>query len=130
MEPRGARDRRRGGASGAGVVDTGVNMQDITKLPRWVQDTIRNLTQERDALLSSRAPHDGSMISWGYEVDNSVPHGNIPTGSVVTFHINKDLHTSIRCRMDEESRLHVSASHALGIEPRACNLIYCKSVYL
>ena len=101
-------------------------MNNIGKLPKWAQDMIRRLNGEIQALTDSRAPHDGSLIEWGWKHDGTSPHGNIPTSSVVHFIIDPARYVQITCRMDEDNMLHVNSSSTLLVYPRSCNVIHCK----
>ncbi len=105
-----------------------LSLRPFEKLPRWAKDHINHLERKIKSLESARAPHEGSKIIWGYQVDDTLPHGNIPTGSPVRFMINSLRYEHFDCRVDEEDNLIVSGNPSIIIQPEASNRMTVKLV--
>lgn len=95
-------------------------MGDISKLPKWAQDTIRRLQYDIKVLKESldKVPH--SQVQWGSEQHG--PYGFIPDDRAVRFYLDKNQpHRWVECKLDGEGGIEIYGNTQLMIHLNSGN---------
>jgi len=102
-------------------------MEDITKLPKWGQAHIEQLTYERDKYQAKwESVFEGEPTSIEVKDILDKPSVFLPPHSYIYFKTNKkrNIADKIRVYLDSDNRLVVNGDDVLKILPRASNSFY------